>query len=44
MHKTPKKQQKKFILIFAQAVKKIPGYFESKEKKEFKRWKDFIAN
>lgn len=43
MKKTLKKQTG-IMIAFTKAIKTIPSLFETKEKKEFKRWKNFLAN
>ncbi|GGH81913.1 hypothetical protein HNQ91_005672 [Filimonas zeae] len=42
--KKPLKKQTGIMVVFSKAIKTIPGLFETKEKKEFKRWKNFLAN
>lgn len=43
MNKAPKKR-KAFMVAFSKVVRTIPALFETKEKKEFKRWKNFLTN
>lgn len=43
MKKTLKKP-KAFVVAFSKVIKTIPGFFETKERKEFKRWKNFLTN
>ena len=38
------KKQKAFVVVFSKVIKTIPCLFETKEKKEFKRWKNFLTN
>jgi hypothetical protein len=42
--KKPLKKQTGLMVAFSKALKTLPGLFETKEKKEFKRWKNFLAN
>lgn len=42
--KKPLKKQTGLIVAFSKALKTLPGLFETREKKEFKRWKNFLAN
>lgn len=43
MKKALKKQQT-FVVVFSKVIKTIPRLFETKEKKDFKRWKNFLTN
>lgn len=43
MKKTPKKQTG-IVVAFTKAIKTLPSLFETKERKDFKRWKNFLAN